>query len=53
MELARVFIFDVGWVFFAAWGMVLAAVSGVAFGRDILAFIERTSSKKERPLADG
>jgi hypothetical protein len=36
MDLAQVFIFDLGWVFFTAWGMVLAALSVVAFGRDIL-----------------
>jgi hypothetical protein len=43
MDLARVFvfIFDLGWVFFAAWGMVLAAVSAIAFGRDLLPFIAR------------
>jgi hypothetical protein len=35
MELTQALIFDAGWVFFAAWGMVLAAVSWIAFGRDI------------------
>jgi hypothetical protein len=49
MDLAQVFIFDLGWVFFAAWGMVLAAVSIIAFGRDILPATERTASEKERP----
>lgn len=49
MDLAQVFIFDVGWVFFAAWGMVLAAVSMIAFGQDILAFTKRATVKKERP----
>ena len=43
MDLAQVFIFDLGWAFFAAWGTALAAVSIVAFGRDILTF---TSSAK-------
>jgi hypothetical protein len=38
MDLAQVFIFDLGWAFFAAWGMVLAAVSLIAFGADIFAF---------------
>lgn len=37
MDLAQVFIFDLGWLFFVAWGTVLAAVSVVAFGRDIFA----------------
>jgi hypothetical protein len=36
MDLAQVFIFDLGWLFFATWAMVLAAVSVVAFGRDIM-----------------
>ena len=35
MDLAQAFIVDVGWVFFISWAMVLAAVSIVAFGRDI------------------
>jgi hypothetical protein len=43
MDLAQVFIFifDLGWVFFVAWGMVLAAVSAIAFGRDLLPFTAR------------
>ena len=36
MDLAQAFIFDLGWVFFAAWGMVLAAVSVIVFGRDVI-----------------
>lgn len=36
MDLAQVFIFVAGWVFFAAWAVVLAAVSVISFGRDIL-----------------
>jgi len=36
MDLAQVFILDLGWVFFAAWGMVLAAVSVIVFGRDVI-----------------
>jgi hypothetical protein len=36
MDLAQVLIFVVGWIFFAAWGMVLAAVSVIAFGQDII-----------------
>lgn len=31
-------ILDLGWVFFAAWGMVLIALSAIAFGRDLLSF---------------
>jgi hypothetical protein len=51
VDLAQVFIFVMGWVFFAAWGMVLAAVSVIAFGRDILAFTGR-DGEKERPWAE-
>jgi hypothetical protein len=35
MDLAQAFIFDAGWLFFAAWGLVLVLVSVIAFGRDI------------------
>jgi hypothetical protein len=48
MDLAQVFIFDVGWAFFAAWGTVLAAVSVIAFGRDILPSTPRATRKQER-----
>jgi hypothetical protein len=48
MDLAQVFIFAVGWIFFAAWGVVLAAVSVVAFGRDILPATQRATVAKER-----
>lgn len=43
MDLAQVFIFDVGWLFFAAWGMVLAALSAITFGRDIFGATSRDS----------
>ena len=51
MDMVEVFIFDVGWVFFAAWGMVLAAISVIAFGRDIRAVTQRTTGERERPLS--
>jgi hypothetical protein len=35
MDIAQVFLSVAGWIFFAAWGLVLAAVCVVAFGRDI------------------
>jgi hypothetical protein len=53
MDLAQVFIFDIGWVFFATWGVVLAVVSVVAFGRDILPFAQRAAVEKERLQALG
>ncbi len=49
MDLAQVFIFVVGWVFFAAWGVVLAWVSVIAFGRDILPTAQHVTAEKERP----
>ncbi|MFZ0759940.1 MAG: hypothetical protein WAM69_08335 [Candidatus Sulfotelmatobacter sp.] len=56
MDVAQVLMFDVGWIFFAAWGMVLAAVSVIAFGHDLLAFAERESGEanreKDRPWGD-
>jgi hypothetical protein len=36
MEVTETILLDAGWFFFAAWGMVLMAVSVVAFGRDLL-----------------
>jgi len=48
MDLAQVFIFVVGWVFFAAWGVVLAWVSVIAFGSDILSATQRATVEKER-----
>jgi hypothetical protein len=42
MDWAQVFIFVAGWIFFAAWGVVLAAVSIVAFGSDILPTLQPT-----------
>ena len=45
MDMAQAFIFDAGWFFFAAWGMVLAAVSVIAFGRDLLGISRRGNRK--------
>jgi hypothetical protein len=39
--MAESLIFDAGWIFFAAWGMILAAMSAVAFGRDFLNWLDR------------
>jgi len=44
MDLSQLLIFVVGWIFFAAWGIVLAALSVVAFGRDLLPTMERQDS---------
>jgi len=48
MDLAQVFLFIVGWIFVGAWGMVLAAASVIAFGRDILQTAQRATAEKER-----
>jgi hypothetical protein len=42
MDTLEVFIFDAGWIFLAAWGMALAALSVIAFGRDIRSATEQT-----------
>ena len=47
MDLAQVFIFDLGWAFFAAWGTALAAVTVVAFGRDIFASTDQGNDDKK------
>jgi len=45
MDIAQAFIFDAGWLFFAAWAMVLAAVSVIAFGRDMYGIRRRENRK--------
>jgi hypothetical protein len=40
MDLAQVFILDLGWVFLALWGMVLAAVCAIAFGGEFFTLDE-------------
>lgn len=37
MDLVQLLIVDLGWFFLAAWATVLAAVTVIAFGRDIRA----------------
>ena len=36
MEMTETILLDAGWLFFAAWGMILMAVGVIAFGREIL-----------------
>jgi hypothetical protein len=50
MDPAQPSIFDVGWVFFAGWGIVLAAVSLIAFGRELVSPAEFT--RTDRAEAD-
>lgn len=40
MDLGQALVFDVSWVFFAAWTTVLTALIVIAFGRDLLGFSE-------------
>jgi hypothetical protein len=49
MDLAQALIFDMGWIFFAAWGMVLTAASVIAFRGDITAAAGRTNSARSHP----
>jgi hypothetical protein len=49
MDMAQALIIYVEWIFFTAWGMVLAAISVIAFGKDILPATRRTATEKERP----
>lgn len=48
MDSPPAFIFDLGWIFFAAWTMVLAAVSAIAFGKDLIAEQQRTTKLNRR-----
>ena len=41
MEIAEAIIFNAGWLFFAAWAVVLATVSVIAFGWDVLPVMQR------------
>ncbi len=47
MDLTR-FIFAAGWVFFIVWGIALAAVGVIAFGRDIRPATQHTTTPNER-----
>ncbi|MGA2390588.1 MAG: hypothetical protein ABSF97_16605 [Candidatus Sulfotelmatobacter sp.] len=46
MEVAQNFIFEAGWIFFAGWATVLAAVGAIAFGRDIRLMIGGSSRQR-------
>jgi hypothetical protein len=42
------FIFAAGWIFFSVWGMALAALSVIAFGRDISSLLPDSMGRKSR-----
>jgi hypothetical protein len=48
MDSAQLFLFDLGWFFFAAWGMVIAAVSFVAFKADLAEIVSRPNASENR-----
>ncbi|MFZ0300905.1 MAG: hypothetical protein WAM13_21330, partial [Candidatus Sulfotelmatobacter sp.] len=48
MDIAQAFIFYAEWIFFVAWGALLAAVSVVAFGSDLVPSAQRAIAEKER-----
>jgi hypothetical protein len=48
MELLQSFVFDLGWVFFAAWGTTLTALAVVAFKPDIVAITGGSGAKADR-----
>jgi hypothetical protein len=52
MILTDSFLADAGWLFFAAWSAVVAALSIVAFGRDLLPWKARFDSAPESQPAD-
>jgi hypothetical protein len=58
MDSVQAFVFDLGWFFFAAWGMVIVAVSFIAFKSDLSSSRERQSAEESRlssvsPLLSG
>ncbi len=48
MDLAQAFIFYAGWIFSVTWGTLLATVSVIAFGRDILPATQPAAVETER-----
>jgi hypothetical protein len=50
MDMVQVFVLDLGWIFFITWGTVLAAVSAIAFGRDLFPSASRPRYEAE-PLS--
>lgn len=48
MELLQSFVFDLGWIFFVAWGTVLTTLAVVAFKPDIVAMAGISSAKNNR-----
>ena len=49
MDLAQTLVLELGWIFFAAWAMVLVALSFIAFGGDLVPSRERNAAQKRGP----
>ena len=48
MDVAQAVIFYAGWIFSVAWGTLLATVSVMAFGRDIVPNAQPVTVEKDR-----
>ena len=42
------YLFDAGWLFFAGWSLVLAALGLVAFGKDLIPSPARNRSAEDQ-----
>jgi hypothetical protein len=49
MDLAQTFIFYAGWIVSVTWGTLLATVSVIIFGRDLLPVAQPATVEKKRP----
>jgi hypothetical protein len=43
------YLFDAGWLFFAAWTVIVAAVSVAAFGRDFFPRTQLELAQQDQP----
>lgn len=47
MDMLQMFIFDLGWVFFAAWSTALVTLAAIAFKKDLLSMTIRVETQKD------
>ena len=50
MDMVQAFILDLGWLFFIAWGMVLVAVTVVAFRGDLFPASQSVHDSEPLPI---
>jgi hypothetical protein len=50
MVMSDSYLFDIGWLFFAAWTAIVAFVSLAAFGNDILPSQHAAESSQKPPV---